>query len=165
MILEMRKEIPDSIRQIVFEESGYQCAYCGFRNGLNLTIHHIDPHGLNVYENLIALCHNCHNQIHNSGKIKDKEIRRLKRNLVRTYLTQLTVNAMKLAFHHKDGKVIVSPLLMKHAEELGFVSRGNVASFHKIVSSEDMGINESSVEYFLTKDGKSLTQRWLQRGA
>ena len=67
----MGQYIPDSVKQLVLEESGYQCAFCGHRDGLNLTHHHLDPKrdgGPATYENLIAICQNCHAKAE-SGKI------------------------------------------------------------------------------------------------
>jgi hypothetical protein len=36
-----KKDIPDGIRLAVLDEAGYQCTFCGHRDGLNLTVHTI----------------------------------------------------------------------------------------------------------------------------
>jgi len=62
----------------VLEETGYQCAFCGHRDGLNLTAHHIQRQrdgGKMEFENLIALCFNCHNRVDQSGSIRGTFIR------------------------------------------------------------------------------------------
>ena len=61
-----RKNIPDAVRSIVLGEAGYQCAYCGQRDGMNLTLHHIISErdgGKAEAANLIALCFNCHHKV------------------------------------------------------------------------------------------------------
>ena len=61
-----KKNIPEGVKLRVLEEAGYQCAYCGHRDGLNLTAHHIKRKrdgGKDTPENLIALCYNCHNRV------------------------------------------------------------------------------------------------------
>ncbi len=116
--------IPDSVRQLVLAEAGYQCAYCGHRDGLNLTCHHIEREsdgGPTVLNNLIALCFNCHYRVDETKSIEPKDIRRLKRHLVHRHLTQAGVNALKLA--SRDAGVVAFPFVVQHLVE-GWSSPG-----------------------------------------
>jgi len=51
--------VSKELRDRVIEDSGSRCALCR-RAGGPLALHHIDPHGPDTYENLIALCPSCH---------------------------------------------------------------------------------------------------------
>ncbi len=114
-----KKKIPKSVRLLVFDESGYQCAFCGHRDGLNLTAHHITPEkegGKTTFYNLIALCYNCHHRVDETKSISRKDIRRLKRHLVHRRLTQAGLNALKLAYKNPFG-VIATPFSVEHLVE------------------------------------------------
>ena len=152
-----KKEIPDSIKDLVLSESNFQCAYCGHRDGLNLTCHHLvqrKDKGENSYNNLIALCYNCHNGIHDSESIKEKDIRRIKRSLVENFLTPIGVNVLKIAYKYKDG-LVESPSSMV----LHLVERKLLKVNRKIV----YGLAFMS-QLEITSDGKELVELWLKTG-
>ena len=51
---------------LVLRRDHWKCRCCGRRDGLH--VHHIvyrSQGGLDVMENLIALCHQCHDKVHN----------------------------------------------------------------------------------------------------
>lgn len=145
--------IPKGLKDIVLEESDFQCAYCGYREGLHLTVHHIVPSkadGDTCYENLIALCFNCHEKVNKSKKISIKEIRRLKRHLVKKYLTQQGVNALKYAFWY--DQVDVSPVLVHNLVERGLLKfeKKHMWAAHDIINT-----------YSITENGRKLAEQWV----
>ncbi|MDD5129828.1 MAG: HNH endonuclease signature motif containing protein [Candidatus Omnitrophica bacterium] len=157
-----RNAIPDSLRQLLFQEANFQCAYCGHRDGLNLTCHHIKSSGEKGethYNNLIALCYNCHNRIHESKTINDSDIRRIKRHLVHNFLTQSGVNALKIAYNDIDGFVYAVPSLLDHLEERGLIESESIGYSAKIKISTP-AIN--NVRYRITDEGKRLYEIWLK---
>ena len=125
-----KKIIPQGIRLRVLEESGYQCAFCGHRDGLNLTAYHLlrerDGGKATVY-NLIALCYNCHHRIDESGTMSDKDLHRLKRHLIHSRLTQAGMNALKIAYGNPFG-VIASPFAVLHLAPRGHRRSDSLAS-------------------------------------
>jgi HNH endonuclease len=77
-----RPPIPTEIRRRVLVEAGHRCAIPTCRH-LDVEIHHIIPWETcrsHEYENLIALCPNCHSRA-DSGKIDRKALRLYKLNL------------------------------------------------------------------------------------
>jgi len=78
----MGKDIPDNVKLLVFEGSDFQCVFCGYREGLNITVHHIIPkveNGEDTYDNLITLCHN---KVQMVNKISDKEILKIRKKTI-----------------------------------------------------------------------------------
>ncbi len=147
------------MRLRILEEAGYQCAYCGHRDGLNLTAHHIQPDvsgGETSDSNLIALCHNCHNRVDNTSTISAKDIRRLKRHLVHRRLTQAGVNALKLAYENTTG-VVSPPYAVQHLVEERLLKH--------VTYQMKYGPSDSEIEvtalYRITGKGRALVEKWL----
>ncbi len=151
--------IPDSVRQLVLEETGYQCAYCGHRDGLNLTCHHIQREsegGPTAFDNLIALCFNCHHRVDETGSIESKDIRRLKRHLVHSRLTQAGVNALKLASSNEVG-VIAFPFVVNHLLEEGLLKHVETQMEYEHAGHS----TEATALYRITDAGRGLVEKWL----
>jgi 5-methylcytosine-specific restriction endonuclease McrA len=75
-----RPPIPAELKRRVLMEAGYRCAVC---RHIDTIIHHIiswEQCKSHEYENLIALCPNCHS-IADKGKIDPKALRLYKANL------------------------------------------------------------------------------------
>ena len=165
----MPQNIPDSLKQVLYEEAGYQCAYCGHREGLDLTIHHIVPkeeRGPTEYGNLIVLCHNCHHRVHNTSSISLKDLRRIKRHLVHRFFTQPGVNAAKLALKHPARMVVVAPYIIQHLVALGFFEHKEDV---ETLNWEDASTQQKTAEttllaaYWLTDEGATVVEQWLLR--
>jgi len=157
--------IPDIVKQLVYEEADFQCSYCGHRQGLNLTIHHISPGQKgrkdDSYENLIVLCHNCQQNLHNKKGITDKEIRRLKRHLVARYLTQAGINTLRLAYKDEAG-VIAFPFLVQHLIDMKLLKLIQPVQLLKVGSVGPRALPESTASlYKITEEGNKLTERWI----
>jgi len=76
-----RPAIPTDIRRMILVESGHRCSIptCKYPS---VVIHHIIPYEIckkHEYENLIALCPNCHTKVHN-GDIDRKALKIYKKN-------------------------------------------------------------------------------------
>ena len=79
---EERPPIPTELRRRVLVEAGHRCAIPTCRH-IDVDIHHIVPWGQykeHKYENLIALCPNCHRRA-DRGEIDRKSLRIYKANL------------------------------------------------------------------------------------
>jgi hypothetical protein len=77
-----RSPIPAEIKRRVLVEAGHRCAIPTCRH-IETEIHHIVPWAqcrVHEYENLIALCPNCHNRA-DRGEIDRKALRLYKNNL------------------------------------------------------------------------------------
>lgn len=154
-----KKNIPDSIRSIVLSETDFQCAYCGQRDGMNLTLHHIIPErdgGKSEVSNLIALCFNCHHRIEDTKTIPEKEIKKIKRHLVHKRLTQAGVNALKIAYKNPFG-VIATPFSVQHLLDEKLIK--HIETQMTYVTGD--GETEATALYRITEKGKKLTAKWL----
>lgn len=72
-----RPSIPMEVRRQILHEAGYRCANPACRMVLAMNLHHLDPvsqGGSNTFDNLIALCPNCH-ALHHGGVIPHESLR------------------------------------------------------------------------------------------
>lgn len=154
-----KKSVPKGLKLAVLEEAGYQCAFCGHRDGLNLTTHHIKRErdsGKTTFENLIALCFNCHHRVDETGSISGKDIRRLKRYLVHRRLTQAGVNALKIAYKNPFG-VIATPFALSHLVEEKLLKHVET----QMTYSGEEGETEATALYRITPKGRRLVEQWI----
>ena len=99
-----RSPIPADLRRRVLVEAGHRCAIPTCRY-IDVDVHHIIPWETckkHEYENLIALCPNCHRRAHKTNEIDRKSLYRYKANLRFTHdkFSQLEVDVLgSLAFH------------------------------------------------------------------
>jgi len=76
-------------RQYVLYRDGFKCQHCGSKD--KLEVHHIiyrSQDGTNDINNLITLCHECHQEVH-KGKIK------INRPKARSFKASAGVSSMK----------------------------------------------------------------------
>lgn len=76
-----RPAIPDELRRAVYLEAGHRCAIHTCKSEAGLDIHHIIPWEecqVHEFENLIALCPNCHRRT-GEGKIDRLSLRSYKK--------------------------------------------------------------------------------------
>lgn len=118
--MENRPPIPVEIRRIVLVEAGHRCAIPTCRH-IDVDVHHIIPWETckkHEYENLIALCPNCHRRAHKNGEIDRKSLLLYKANLRFTHdrFSQLEVDILFLLNKIPDLKEMWAPfnkLLLK----------------------------------------------------
>jgi hypothetical protein len=133
-MLVKRPPIPSVLRRRVLIEAGHRCAVC--RN-IQTDIHHIVPWAnckTHVYDNLIALCPNCH-RLAGAGKIDRESLRIYKFNLrfAHDKYSQLEIDVLFDLRKLEPGKDIRWPRVM-----LIFIRR--------IIESEFVTIQEPPFE-------------------
>lgn len=118
------------LRRRVLVESGHRCAIPTCRH-IEVDVHHIvswEKRKEHKYENLIALCPNCHKRA-DENKIDRKSLRLYKANLRYTHdkFSQLEVDLLFDAYKLKSNKVILWPeylmVLLKRLLEAEYVKR------------------------------------------
>lgn len=107
-----RESIPAKLRRRVLVEAGHRCAIPTCRH-IDVDVHHIIPWekvGKHEYNNLIALCPNCHRRAH-KGDIDRKSLRIYKSNLRFTHdkFSQLEVDVLFELYKQKDIRDVTSP--------------------------------------------------------
>jgi hypothetical protein len=115
-------------------------------------VHHIDGNdSRNEYENMIVLCHNCHQQFHQDKGLTRAEIEDRKRRLMEKTLTQYGLNALKIAARNSDGAVVGLPFLLYHLVELGYMATGETVM--------DYGGQKNAIGTFtITRAGRKLLE-------
>jgi hypothetical protein len=141
---------------ILYFETDNSCALCGARGAHILTVHHIDEdRSHNTYDNLIVLCHNCHNPYHNPncGEPTLVQIEERKRNLIHKTITTFGLNAMKIAKRNSYG-VVAFPYMLYHLCELGYMKK----------EEAQMGygeIDDATARFSITDLGISILDKWF----
>jgi hypothetical protein len=121
-----------------------------------LTIHHIDHNRANsIYDNLIVICHNCHQKHNNNPELlTNEEIERRKKHLIAKTLTTHGLNVLKIG-HRRNTSVLALKAQVFHLIELGYL-RESEMPLHK------MGDGSGSLtEFEITESGKSLISKWF----
>ena len=108
----VRPAIPAKIKRMVLVEAGHRCAIPQCRH-LDVDIHHIDPWEscqTHEYENLIAICPNCHRRAEN-GDIDRKSLRLYKANLrfAHDRFSQFEIDVLFSAYSAPAGKGVMWP--------------------------------------------------------
>lgn len=138
----------------LYGETDDSCALCRLGDVKALTIHHIDDDpSHNAYENMIVLCHNCHQRLHQSKGITTDDIKGRKRHLIQKTVTTYGVNAMKIASRNNFG-VVALPFLLYHLVELGYMSK----------EENQMGYGEqdgATARFAITPKGRTVLKEWL----
>lgn len=125
---ENRPNIPSEIRRRVLVEAGHRCAISTCRH-IEVDVHHIIPWEechKHEYENLIALCPNCHRMAHDN-RIDKKSLRIYKANLRYTHdkFSQIEVDVLFELYKMQQGKGVELPpywgLLIKRLIDAKYV--------------------------------------------
>lgn len=127
---ETRPPIPAALRRRVLVEAGHRCAIPTCRY-IDVDAHHIIPWEQcrkHEYENLIALCPNCHRRA-GREEIDRKSLRIYKANLRYTHdrFSQFEVDMLFECYRAPTGKGVMWPpylmLLIKRLLDSGYVQR------------------------------------------
>ena len=125
-----RLPVPAEIRRRVLVEAGHRCAIPTCRY-IEADVHHIIPWEQcqsHEYENLIALCPNCHRRADN-GEIDRKSLRLYKANLrfAHDKFSNFEIDLLFELYRLPDGSRAQFPsylmLLVKRLLEAGYVNR------------------------------------------
>ena len=123
-----RPAIPKELERRILIEAGHRCAIPTCRH-IETVIHHIIPWEKcrkHEYENLIALCPNCHSRA-DRGEIDKKSLRIYKANLCYTHdkFSQFEVDVLFELYNAPANKGILFPsylmLLIKRMLDSGYV--------------------------------------------
>ena len=111
-----RPAIPAEIRRQVLVEAGHRCAIPTCRH-IEVDVHHIIPWTTcqeHEYENLIALCPNCHRRA-DRGDIDRKSLRLYKANLrfIHDKFSQLELDVLFEAYKCNPEKPMLWPTFMR----------------------------------------------------
>lgn len=144
-----------NMEEWLFTETDDTCAICGIRGSQILTVHHIDDNRENnVYDNTIALCHNCHIQYHEEKGVTLEQINDRKRHLIQKTLTHYGLNAMKIADRNDFG-VVAMPFLLFHIVQLGYMTK----------EENQMGYGgqkDVTARFAITSLGRDLLRKWFR---
>ncbi len=150
-----RPAIPAPLRRKILIEAGHRCAIPTCRH-IEVDVHHIEPWDQckeHQYENLIALCPNCHKRA-DDGKIDRKSLRIYKANLRYTHdkFSQFEVDVLfelyKLPPNTGELFARSMRLLIKRLLDAGYVN------LH-----EDRRPTYDAVDKFLIPDTLVITEK------
>ena len=125
---EQRPSVPAEVRRKVLVEAGHRCAIHTCRY-IDVDVHHIVPWSTcreHKYDNLIALCPNCHRRA-DRGDIDRKSLRIYKANMrfVHDKFSQLELDILFEANVHDDNDPILWPpfmrMLIKRILDSGYI--------------------------------------------
>ena len=124
-----RPPIPAEIKRRVLVEAGHRCAIPTCRH-IDVDVHHIVPWETcqkHEYENLIALCPNCHRRTHKNNEIDRKSLKLYKANLRFTHdrFSQLEVDVLFDLGKQPQAQVMWAPfnqLLLKRLIDSGYIN-------------------------------------------
>jgi hypothetical protein len=168
-----RPAIPAELRRQVLVESGHACAVCKSRP---VDLSHIEPWATvqeHTYENLIALCPNCHRD-HHDGRIDRASLRVYKSNLIflnsryseyeRRVLEWFADVCARPPRPDVQGAQTVAALRISESEfhvlhlvKDGLIKRVAVGGAHMRVGGVDM----TPKAYLLTQAGAEFIERWI----
>ena len=162
---EGRPPIPAELKRRVLVEAGHRCAIHTCRY-IEVDIHHITPWATvktHDYENLIALCSNCHRRA-DRGEIDRKALRLYKFNLRTAHdkFSQLEVDMMLALFSAgKGGKAPWMPYLsifFNRTMEAGYLIAAHDDSNGIIHRSFSHGIPNTPIFLHLTETGRAFVE-------
>lgn len=160
-----RPSMPADLRRQVLVEAGHRCAIPTCRH-IEVEIHHIVPwakYRKHSYDNLIALCPNCHRRAHRSqadrNRIDRKSLRLYKHNLrfALDKFSQFELDVLFAAHAHQPDQPILLPNFMCF-----IINRILDAGYVKIVSQGGgvlvggMGIHP--VHLCITDEGRKFIE-------
>lgn len=164
-----RPALPTQLRRDLLIESGYRCAMPHCRE-TEIDIHHIVDYakgGTDTFDNLIALCPNCHRRVTN-GEVDQKAIRQIKVNLsvLSHRYSELEQRFLVQAARGgaKSGFAITLPggldLMMMNLMEDGLVHRMPDGGAKLTWSQPEIPEFPMAVFYLLTDKGAAFVQNW-----
>ncbi|MES3092735.1 HNH endonuclease signature motif containing protein [Sphingomonas aerolata] len=142
---ERRPPIPADIKRRVLVEAGHRCAIPTCRY-IETELHHIVPWSqskVHEYDNLIALCANCHRRA-DRGEIDRKSLRLYKFNLrfAHDKFSQIELDIIFELGRLGVGQALLWPktsiIMLKRALDSGYIAAAN-SGINMIIGSYDAG--------------------------
>lgn len=162
-----RSPIPAELRRRVLVEAGHRCAIPTCRY-IDVDVHHIVPWETcqnHEYENLIALCPNCHRRAHKLNEIDRKSLHHYKANLRFTHdkFSQLEVDILFECARAAKQQLMWAPfnmLLLKRLIESAYVQYTITPSEVKISGMKSnpdyINITQKGLDYITSLGGVDL---------
>jgi len=152
---DVRPPVPAEIRRRVLVEAGHRCAIPTCRY-IEIDVHHIVPWAqsqAHKYDNLIALCPNCHRRA-DKGEIDRKSLRLYKLNL-RFAHDKYSQLEMDILFALKEHRTIMWPsfnmILLRRILESNFLAvqqpPGQAMSFGLVISPVKISLTEKGLAF------------------
>ena len=160
-----RPPIPAETRRRVLVEAGHRCAIPTCRQ-IEIDVHHIVPWticGEHKYENLIALCPNCHRRA-DRGDIDRKSLTLYKANLrfVHDKFSQLELDVLFEAYKCEREKPTLWPSFMRIL--LGRILEAGYIECHKRERSSTVsGLTISPDHIYVTQKGRDFIENISMR--
>ncbi|MFH1923016.1 MAG: HNH endonuclease signature motif containing protein [Planctomycetota bacterium] len=158
---EDRPGIPAELRRRVLVEAGHRCAIPTCRH-IEVDVHHIVPWEKcrhHEYDNLIALCPNCHRRA-DRGEIDRKSLRLYKANLrfAHDKFSHVELDILFELYRTGPGAVIQWPpfmhILIKRIIEAGYISVQKAPAG----SVEIMGMQAHPDSLVITEKGRAFVE-------
>lgn len=164
-----RDTIPADVARAVLVEAGHRCAIPTCR-ATTTEIAHIDPWAKsrdNSFENLIALCPNCHTRYDQKGEIDRKAIRMYKNNLglLNNRYGEFERRIFEILALSGERVIVVGAggdILLHHAIKDGFLEDKQVSGMNLDITGSN-GFKKSfpmSFTYWLTDAGVEFIKRY-----
>ena len=166
---ENRPPMPAGLRRRVLVEAGHRCAIPTCRY-IEVDVHHIIPWETcrsHDYENLIALCPNCHRRA-GREEIDRKSLRIYKANLRFTHdrFSQFEVDFLFESYKLPHDQLIPWPrylrLLIKRLLDAGYIQQFEMGSILMVVGA---GLRTDPTHVRITQEGRafieSLGLEWM----
>lgn len=159
--METRPPIPTELRRRVLVEAGHRCAIPTCRH-IEVDVHHITPWSAcqcHEYENLIALCPNCHRRA-DRGDIDRKALRRYKTNLrfLHDKFSQVEMDVLfDLAKNPKPNAIPWQPFMIvffKRVIEAGYIEIAQ----HPTMRVAFAGIDHTPQFITITEKGRAFIE-------
>ncbi len=168
-----RSSIPLELKRKILVEAGHRCAIPTCRHP-SVEIHHIIPYAEvkeHTYENLIALCSNCHTRCRNDskqgnisqGEIDRKSIQMYKQNLIflSGLLTQFERNVLDYLANERQILTIHGLISIKTLLDLKLVAINNVSVTTNWKINDSPYYDEPTVfSIMLTTKGSEFISAW-----
>lgn len=154
-----RPKIPKEIERRILLESGYRCAVptCRFPVTENAHIVSWAEAKEHRYENLIALCPNCHT-LYDTGRMSKQALIAYKKKLIflNDVYSRFEIDVLDYLKSHKRA-VVPGEIVIKRLLDEGIVSVEEIIMWQSFNDGEDI---PSIIAVKLTENGIKLIQDW-----
>jgi hypothetical protein len=170
---ERRDAIPAELRRQVLVEAGHRCAIPTCRHTANIDIHHIIPWEsckTHDFDNLIALCPNCHRMAHDGANGMDKKALRIHKanlSLLNSRYSEYERRILLMFVRNKSTNSIWLPISLDSGINLMYLFEdGLIVEKNKDVHMHsDSGPGKPStivgnILYELTEKGRDFISNW-----
>lgn len=157
-----RPVIPTHLKRRVLVEAGHRCAIPTCRHPTT-EIAHITPWSkvkAHSYDNLIALCPNCHTRF-DKGEIDKQSMTIYKRKLVFLYDRYTNYELNVLDYLRKNGRVVINGVLsVKNLFDDSLIQKTEAISSYSYTDGPEEDLQFVAT---LTDEGNRFITNWINR--